>query len=142
MQSLFCPSLINGYCILSLSNSEYAFTFLRDVTLLEPIVGGRSRLRKRSPPDTRALRGLHLLKNSGAAALLFFACATAPVLYYSNTPESVKPDCFKVFEIRMKSSTSDILSNMIFCTHLVQIQAPKFLLKNQCLSVFQRYFEI
>ena len=41
-------------------------------------------------------------------------------------PESVKPDCFKMLETRMKSSTSSILSKMVFCTRLVQIQAPKF----------------
>lgn len=53
-----------------------------------------------------------------------------------QSPESVKPDCFKLFELRMKSSAYGILSNMFFCTHLVQIQSSKFLLKKQCLSVF------
>ena len=44
-------------------------------------------------------------------------------------PESVKPDCFKMFEPRMKSSASGIFSYMIFCTHLVQIQALELLIK-------------
>ena len=42
----------------------------------------------------------------------------------------------------MKSSVLGIVSYMIFCTHLVQIQASKFLQKKQCLSVFQPYFAI
>ena len=42
----------------------------------------------------------------------------------------------------MKSGISDILGYMIFCTHWVQIQTPKFLLKKQCLSAFQPYFTI
>ena len=51
-------------------------------------------------------------------------------------PESVKLDCSKVLETCMKSIVSSILTNLIFYTHLVQIQTPKFLLKN---SIYQSF---
>ena len=57
-------------------------------------------------------------------------------------PESVKVIFWKTLKICMKSGVSDILGYMIFCTHWVQIQTPKFLLKKQCLSAFQPYFTI
>ena len=57
-------------------------------------------------------------------------------------PESVKLDCSKVLDTRMKSSASSILTHLIFYTHLVQIQTPNFLLKKQYLSAFQTYSAI
>ena len=55
-------------------------------------------------------------------------------------PESVKLDYIKMLETYIKSGILGILSSMIFCTHLVQIQSSKFLIKKSVFISFSALF--
>ena len=92
---------------------------------------------------TRQIRLYQLVFKKTQLAELNLLCLCSKVFYfYKIISESVKLSYCKMLENRMKSSLSGGLTFLFFLHPFGANSDTEFLLKKQCLSVFQRSFTI